>query len=98
MSVSTMSDIQSALYLHATVGEVPMRRLLVVMTLVAAVGCGDKSSPSAPSAPKPDDPNIRIKESIGGGVGPVGGGRSRDYEGPVSKAPDWAKPKASGGK
>ena len=71
-----------------------MRRLFVLAALAAA-GCGDKS---APSAPTPADPSIRTKEAIGGGVGPVGGGRSREYEGPASQAPDWAKPKAGGGK
>lgn len=68
-----------------------MRRLVVLVILAA--GCGDTTPPSAP---KPDDPNIKVKESIGGGVGPVGGRRSREYDGPASRAPDWAKPKAGG--
>ncbi len=72
-----------------------MRRLFLLAALTVAAGCGDTS---VPSAPKPADPNIRVKDSVGGGVGPVGGGRSREYEGPASQAPDWAKPKAGGGK
>src|SRR5947207_2166983 len=55
-----------------------MRRLLVLAVLAPAAGCGDNTTPSAP---KPDDSHIRVKDSIGGGVGPVGGGRSREYEG-----------------
>lgn len=69
-----------------------MSRLLLLAAVLAS-GCGD---PSAPSAPRPADPNIRVKESIGAGAGPVGGARSREYEGPASQAPDWAKPKAGG--
>lgn len=58
---------------------------------------GDAPVPSGPSKP-PADPNIRAKESIGGGAGPVGGARSREYEGPASQAPEWARPKGGGGK
>lgn len=67
-----------------------MRRFVLLAALTALAGCGDKSSPSAP-VPKPADPNIRVKESVEGGAGPFSGGRSREYEGPVSQAPDWAK-------
>ena len=67
-----------------------MRRLVLLAALTATVGCGDKSPPSPP-APKPADPNIRVKDSYNGGAGPLNGGRSREYEGPVSQAPDWAK-------
>jgi hypothetical protein len=72
-----------------------VRRLCVLAVLVAGAGCGP-SSTSAPQAPKPADPTIRVKESIGGGAGPVGGSRSREYEGPASQAPEWAKPKTGG--
>lgn len=73
-----------------------MRRLIVLVVIAAASGCGE-SAPSGASRP-PADPNIRAKESINGGVGPAGGGRSREYEGPASQAPEWAKPKTGGGK
>ena len=71
-----------------------MRRLFLLAAITTA-GCADKSPPSVP---KPDDPNIRAKETIDGRAGPVGGGRSREYEGPAYRAPEWAKPKAGGGK
>ena len=66
-----------------------MRRLLMCALLGSAVGCGD-SPPSG--SQKPSDPNIKARSSYGGSLGPVGGGRSREYEGPASHAPDWAKP------
>jgi hypothetical protein len=62
-----------------------MKRLLMAATFCVLLGCGDESK-------KESDPKIRVRESIGGGVGPVGGGRSREYEGPASQAPSWAKP------
>ena len=70
-------------------------RSVVVLVDVGAAGCGNSSTPSGSSKP-PADPNIRVKESINGGAGPVGGGRSREYEGPASQAPEWAKPKSGG--
>lgn len=40
---------------------------------------------------RPADPHIKVKDNIGGGVGPVGGGCGREYEGPASQAPKWVK-------
>lgn len=71
-----------------------MTRLLLLAAL-AAVGCGG-TSPSKPQ--QPGDPNIRVRESRGGSVGPVGAGQTREYEGPASKAPEWAKPAQPKGK
>jgi hypothetical protein len=71
-----------------------MRRLAVLVLAVMVAGCGGASSAGPPK--KADDPNIRIKDSVGGGIGPVGGSRSREYEGPASQAPDWARPKPGG--
>lgn len=64
---------------------------MVVAGLGGLLGCGGGSASTAPGAPA--DPHIQVKESVGGGVGPVGGGRSREYQGPASQAPTWAKPK-----
>jgi hypothetical protein len=46
-----------------------------------------RSSPKSGTA----DPTIQVRETIGGGVGPVNGGRGREYEGPASPAPHLAK-------
>lgn len=65
-----------------------MARGLILLAVLAS-GCGDSSPPPAqPSG----DPNIRVKESVGGNAGGIGAGRTREYEGPASKAPEWAKP------
>jgi hypothetical protein len=83
-----MSDIPPPFPGGPTAHEAPMTRLLLspaaCLILTAATGCGD----SAPTPPARSDPHIRVKESVGGGVGPVGGGRGREYEGPASQAPD----------
>lgn len=68
-----------------------MARWLLVGGLCGLAGCGGGSPPTA--AKPPADPSIRVKESIGGEVGPVGGQRYREYEGPASQAPAWTKPK-----
>lgn len=68
-----------------------MKRLLLFAMLSALLGCQDSSSSG--ECKKPDDPNIHVKESVGGGLGPVSGKGEREYEGPASKAPNWAKPK-----
>ena len=60
-----------------------MLRLFVLVILVAAT----------PSPAVTRDPNIKATDSVGGGVGPIGGGRTREYERPASQAPDWAKSK-----
>ena len=76
-----------------------MRQLLVFPILVGLAGCGSNSSSSDSKAPpKSNDSNIRVKESLDGRAGPVGGNRTREYEGPASQAPDWAKPKSGGSK
>jgi hypothetical protein len=69
-----------------------MRRHLIWLATgaMAAAGCGDAPPPPTGSKP-PADPHIKVKDSIGGGVGPVGGGRGREYEGPASQAPEWVK-------
>ena len=73
-----------------------MLRLLLMATAVAgATGCGGSSSTAPPPAPKPEDPHIRQRENIGGGVGPVSGARGREYEGPASQAPRWVKDQKS---
>ncbi len=59
-----------------------MRRFVLGMLLLALMGCNDST---------PKDPKIRMQERVGGGVGPIGGTRSREYEGPVSQAPNWVK-------
>lgn len=77
-----------------------MRRVMLVAVIGLVAGCGGSSppAPTRPTDPKPvSDPIIRVKENIGGEVGPVGATRGREYEGPVSKAPDWVK-KQLGGK
>jgi hypothetical protein len=49
--------------------------------------------PAEPEAGRPHDPGQGVEI---GGAGPVGGSRSREYEGPASQAPEWAKPKTGG--
>lgn len=63
---------------------------LILLAALAAVGCGGGGTPTS-ETPKPGDPNVRVKESRGGSIGPVGAGQSREYEGPASKAPEWTK-------
>lgn len=75
-----------------------MRGLIVFVITMGMAGCGDSPSSASKTAPQSGEPHIRVKDTVGGGVGPVGGGRSREYEGPASQAPDWAKPKSNGGK
>jgi len=65
-----------------------MRRLLMSVALVGATGCGE---PAPTAAVRPADPHIKVKDNFGGGVGPVNGGRAREYEGPASQAPKWVK-------
>ncbi len=65
-----------------------MRRVLLLAVVAGVAGCGE-SAPTGPA--RPADPHIRVKENVGGGVGPVGGGRGREYEGPASQAPKWVK-------
>ncbi len=65
-----------------------MRRALWAAAVIAGLGgCGD----SVPTGAGKADPTIRVRENIGGGVGPVNGARGREYEGPASLAPNWAK-------
>jgi len=65
-----------------------MRRLLMLVAVVGVVGCGEPAS----TVPKPPpDPHIKVKDNFGGGLGPVNGGRAREYEGPASQAPKWVK-------
>jgi hypothetical protein len=66
-----------------------MKRLMLLLAAGLA-GCDD--SPATP--PAPADPHIKVKEHVGGRIGPVGGGGGREYEGPASKAPEWARPKS----
>lgn len=47
-----------------------------------AAGCGRSSAPPA----APADPTVHYKESLGGGVGPIDGRRSREYQGPAPQA------------
>jgi hypothetical protein len=73
-----------------------MRWLLLLVVVFGACGCDEKTGSS-----KPDDPTIKAERTIvhpGGGaqLGPVGAGydhgaKQEKYEGPVSKAPAWAK-------
>jgi hypothetical protein len=72
---------------HSNRGAAMKRVILAAAILTTAGGCGG----SAPTAPGKTDPTIRVRENIGGGVGPVNGGRGREYEGPASLAPNWAK-------
>ncbi len=68
-----------------------MRIVLLLVCFGMLSGCSDQPRPA-----KAEDPIIRVKNNYGGGVGlgPVGVGaaRTREYEGPASQAPDWAKP------
>ena len=64
---------------------------MLVVSAMFVTGCDEKPTTKTTSE-KPSDPNIRVRESVGGGIGPVGGGRSREYEGPATKAPAWAQP------
>jgi hypothetical protein len=64
------------------------------LLLLTLTGCRDVSQPPAA---KPADPVIHVKESVGGNIGPIGGGRGWEYEGPASQAPEWAKPKPAKG-
>jgi hypothetical protein len=67
-----------------------MKRARVFFLLsLLLVGCDEKPS-TAPSTN--GDPKIRVREQVGGTAGPLGGGRTREYEGPASKAPEWAQP------
>jgi hypothetical protein len=70
-----------------------MKRFLTCALLVAALGCGD--SPTEPGPRAPADPVIKVRNNYGVGVGPVGAGRVREYEGPASQAPAWAQPSKS---
>jgi hypothetical protein len=65
-----------------------MRRVLLLAVVGGVSGCGE---PASTVLVKPADPHIRVKENVGGGVGPVNGGRGREYEGPASQAPKWVK-------
>lgn len=66
---------------------------VIILATVSASGCGKDN--------KPNDPTIKAERIVihpGGGanVGPVGGGynhgaKQEKYEGPQSKAPQWAK-------
>ncbi len=84
-----MSDIPPGSVPGRLHEEGVMNRLLLFAVASGVIGCGDST---APPAGKPPDPVIRVKEAVGGGVGPVGAGRAREYEGPASQAPTWAKP------
>jgi hypothetical protein len=65
-----------------------LRRVLLMTVVAGVVGCGE---PAPTGTARPTDPQIKVKDAIGGGVGPVGGGRGREYEGPASQAPKWVK-------
>jgi len=65
-----------------------VRRLILLAVFMT--GCSSDSLPP-PSQPA-SDPQIRVKESVGGNAGAIGGSRTREYEGPASKAPEWTKP------
>ena len=67
-----------------------MKSWLILAVLVLVSGCGGDSTAPSSKAPS-DDPIIEVREDVGGGVGPVGGGRGRYYKGPASKAPSWTK-------
>lgn len=69
-----------------------MKRLIYAAA-IGLLGCG---------GPRQNDPAIKAERTItrpggGGFVGQVGAGyqhgsQTEKYEGPMSKAPDWAKP------
>ena len=69
-----------------------MKKIALLVAAFICLGC-DNSKPSEPSKSPaaPYDPNIHIKQQGGGIIGPVGAGGSREYDGPASKAPVWAK-------
>ena len=70
-----------------------MNRVLPLsFAAIGSVGCGADPAPP-PGRPAPD-PVIHAKESIGAGVGPVGGGPGAGVRRAGVLAPDWAKPKA----
>jgi hypothetical protein len=100
MVTGTCTVLSSQIERRAYFGSIPapaeddiVRRTLLLFLSMVCIGCESSTTTGSSSKPQIQDPNIRVKEAHGGMLGPVGAGRQREYEGPASKAPDWAKPK-----